>query len=82
MFFFFFMFRIIPESPRWLHVKGRHEETKSMISMIARLNGNSIPDYDLRPVSCDPHGGSTAGMMDLVTHPIIRHRTFIQLFAW
>ena len=79
---FFVLLRMIPESPRWLHVKGRHEETKYVINKIARINGNVIPDFDLPPVSGDTHGGSGAGMMDLFTHPVIRHRMVIQLLAW
>jgi len=32
--------KLIPESPSWLLVKGRHEEALAQLGMVARINGN------------------------------------------
>ncbi|KAK7497284.1 hypothetical protein BaRGS_00011578 [Batillaria attramentaria] len=33
----------IPESPRWLVSKGRHEEAQKVLEVVARVNGRSLP---------------------------------------
>jgi len=53
MFFFrvLFYFRfVVPESPRWLLVKGRIDEVRRIIEAAAKFNGRQLPaDYQLTP---------------------------------
>ncbi|KAK7485095.1 hypothetical protein BaRGS_00023635 [Batillaria attramentaria] len=41
--FLFIGYFFIPESPRWLVSKGRHEEAQKVLEVVARVNGRSLP---------------------------------------
>ncbi|KAK7497283.1 hypothetical protein BaRGS_00011577 [Batillaria attramentaria] len=41
--FLFIAYFFIPESPRWLVSKGRHEEAQKVLEVVARINGRSLP---------------------------------------
>jgi MFS transporter, putative metabolite:H+ symporter len=47
----FFIRRSIPESPRYLLVKGRTDEAREVLAYVATVNGTSIPDLPLEPVT-------------------------------
>ncbi|KAH8416957.1 hypothetical protein KR222_000208, partial [Zaprionus bogoriensis] len=48
--FLCFLWFVVPESPRWLLVKGRIEEVRRIIETAARFNGRQLPaDYQLTP---------------------------------
>lgn len=41
---------VVPESPRWLLVKGRIDEVRRIIEAAAKFNGRQLPaDYQLTP---------------------------------
>ena len=40
---FFFTWKLLPESPRWLVSKGRHEEATAVLRHIAETNGVTAP---------------------------------------
>eukprot|EP00743_Colponemidia_sp_Colp-15_P007285 GILK01007867.1.p1 GENE.GILK01007867.1~~GILK01007867.1.p1 ORF type:complete len:498 (+),score=68.22 GILK01007867.1:46-1494(+) len=55
--FFVLLFRSrIPESPRFLLVRGRGEEAQAVLQQVARENGKVLPDRELLCVS-DPNSG-------------------------
>ena len=39
-------FRLVPESPRFLFIKGRDEEAKDVLKTIAKVNGFPVCDED------------------------------------
>lgn len=43
----------LPESPRWLLVKGRIEEAEKIIYTAAEINGTKIPNFSLTTVGTD-----------------------------
>ncbi|KAH8311117.1 hypothetical protein KR044_004483, partial [Drosophila immigrans] len=56
--FLCFLWFVVPESPRWLLVKGRIEEVKRIIEAAARFNGRQLPpDYQLTPPTQESSSG-------------------------
>ncbi|XP_068157095.1 organic cation transporter protein isoform X1 [Drosophila tropicalis] len=48
--FLCFLWFVVPESPRWLLVKGRIDEVRRIIESAAKFNGRQLPpDYQLTP---------------------------------
>ncbi|XP_016950318.1 organic cation transporter protein isoform X1 [Drosophila biarmipes] len=48
--FLCFLWFVVPESPRWLLVKGRIDEVRRIIEAAAKFNGRQLPaDYQLTP---------------------------------
>ncbi|KAH8361820.1 hypothetical protein KR200_001275, partial [Drosophila serrata] len=48
--FLCFLWFVVPESPRWLLVKGRLDEVRRIIEAAAKFNGRQLPpDYQLSP---------------------------------
>ncbi|XP_030376159.1 organic cation transporter protein isoform X2 [Scaptodrosophila lebanonensis] len=48
--FLCFLWFVVPESPRWLLVKGRITEVRRIIEAAAKFNGRELPaDYQLTP---------------------------------
>ena len=75
------MFRLIPESPRWLLIQGRENEAKEVLAKIARGNGTNMTISKLKkPASPPSDGGLSTG--HLFRGDVIRKRTFILLVAW
>ena len=49
-FIIFFIRRYIPESPRYLMVKGKHQEAAEILQLVAKENGNDLSGYEISPV--------------------------------
>lgn len=85
MFFFFNICRfVVPESPRWLLVKGRVAETKAIIESAARMNKIDLPE-NMDKLLIPPRVGSDesqAGVIHLFKSKYLRLVTFCFLCIW
>nr|XP_032833194.1 solute carrier family 22 member 15 [Petromyzon marinus] len=72
---------MLPESPRWLHSRGRIVEAEKTLSLIARGNVGATSTASLPPpqVQLRPLRGS---LMDVGTHPVLRTRTLVMMYTW
>ena len=74
-----YLYRMIPESPRWLLIQGEQEHARSVLARIAKGNGTQLPECHLKvPVT----GDVTVSMRDLFRGKNIRHRTLVLIFLW
>ena len=71
--------RYIPESIRWLRVKGRLEEAKAVLAEVARVNGRPIPEEELMPSA---EQSSNASFIDIFRPFVLGINTLIQCFSW
>jgi MFS transporter, putative metabolite:H+ symporter len=46
----FLIRRSIPESPRYLLVKGKPEQARQVLELVASVNGTTLPNLPLRPI--------------------------------
>ena len=44
MYFWYSVDRILPESPRWLYSKDKHEKGEEVLKKMAKWNGTTLPD--------------------------------------
>lgn len=71
-----FIRREIPESPRFLMVKGRTEEARRVLDLVAKINGRTLPNLPLRPLQ-----QTTASSKDL-WKPGLRRTTIFLWVIW
>ncbi|XP_017849314.1 organic cation transporter protein isoform X2 [Drosophila busckii] len=78
--FLCFLWFVVPESPRWLLVKGRIEEVKRIIEAAAKFNGRQLPpDYQLTPPT---QGSSSQDITYLFRSSYLRRITICFLCIW
>lgn len=77
----------VPESPRWLAVKGQNAEAKKVLEMMASKNGKlgELPSH--WQLSTNGAGGlnsmkKSQGVRDLISHPYVLMLTSIQVYSW
>ncbi|XP_065064344.1 solute carrier family 22 member 3-like isoform X2 [Rhopilema esculentum] len=72
--------RYVPESVRWLRMKGRLDEAMQVLKEIARANKRDISNMEIIPVENNFNSKST--IADLFRSPVLALYTAIQIFAW
>ncbi|XP_026570306.1 solute carrier family 22 member 15-like isoform X2 [Pseudonaja textilis] len=81
--FFFLLSFMLPESPRWLYSQGRTAEAEHVLRYMALHNGKDRLVVKLKPCKgAIRKDNSTPGVLNLVTHPILRWRTVILMYIW
>ena len=78
------LFKYIPESPRWLLVKGRVEEAEEILQQAARENGKGSVQIILDRSShkAENQTPNQYGLTDLFIIPNLRMITLITMSAW
>lgn len=78
------MFRIIPESPRWLLAMDRRKEACEILEKAAEMNNIDVMRVRSRFLETRrfKKPESTPGFADLVRTPTLRQRTFILTSSW
>ena len=71
--------RLVPESPRWLLVRGRNEQAKRILGQAASLNSLPSPDKIITP---ETESGSGSSLMDLFRTPGLRRTSLIMFYLW
>lgn len=74
---------MIPESPRWLLLKGRVAEAEQLLIQIAKGNGKHLPDstFELKGPGKDQVTGPVS-VLDLFRGSTIRQRTLVLSSYW
>ncbi|XP_039201526.1 solute carrier family 22 member 15-like isoform X3 [Crotalus tigris] len=81
--FFFLLSFMLPESPRWLYSQGRTAEAEQVLQYMALRNGKDRLVVKLKPCKgAIKKDDSTPGVLNLITHPILRWRTVILMYIW
>ena len=71
-------FRFIPESSRYLLVKGRVKETEKILRKIAEVNKKEYPDVELVHFKEQ----TTGNIRDLFHSRQMTHKTLVSWFCW
>lgn len=76
-------FRTLPESPRWLYSRGKTKQAEEVLLDLAQRNGNGRPILKLRRTpGLDRPDGTSHGVLQLITHPVLRWRTVVLMYVW
>ncbi|CAH1800789.1 unnamed protein product, partial [Owenia fusiformis] len=78
---------LLPESPRWLIVKGRLQEAELVCKRIAKINNTKLsPTFSLEKVTMDDQEVNSSSKMptvlDLFRTPRLRKHSIITWLAW
>ena len=78
------LYGTLPESPRWLEARGRHEDAERVMALLEercrRASGEELP-----PPDTEPHMVVVAekgAWMEIFTNPLYRGRTIVVLICW
>lgn len=71
-----------PESPRWLLVKGRVAEVKTIIKSAAAFNGRELPDNMDKLLKPPPYEVNDQGCLKLFHSKYLRLVTICFLIIW
>ncbi|MBI9050658.1 MAG: MFS transporter [Anaerolineaceae bacterium] len=73
----FFFRRHVPESPRYLMVKGRTAEAKEVLDQVAAENGVTMPEFELAPIRTD-----ASNKVSQLWNPQLRRTTLLLWVIW
>ncbi|KAE9413850.1 hypothetical protein Angca_005321 [Angiostrongylus cantonensis] len=77
------IFRLVPESARWLVTKEQYEEADAILQKAARINGSCVPERWWEKLQRTQNNKYQAfSMIDLVRTPNMRKRTLVCFFLW
>lgn len=84
---FLFYWWFIPESARWLLMKGRAQEAKDLLQRASKENGVEIPREALDTLLSNNSEDSTpdskkASLFDLFRYPNLRRKSLLLFFNW
>eukprot|EP00112_Aurelia_sp_Birch-Aquarium-sp1_P004644 Seg1526.1 transcript_id=Seg1526.1/GoldUCD/mRNA.D3Y31 product="Solute carrier family 22 member 2" protein_id=Seg1526.1/GoldUCD/D3Y31 len=71
----------IPESVRWLRMKGRLDEAMDIFKEIARVNGKTLCNEEILPPESNGDK-SKSTITDVMKHSALTVGLFIQILAW
>ncbi|KAJ8247995.1 hypothetical protein GJAV_G00236980 [Gymnothorax javanicus] len=72
-----------PESPRWLYSQGQSQKAERVLQFLGQQNGLDRPQVNLKLISGSARPStSRPGLLDLITHPLLRWRTVVLMFVW
>ncbi|XP_004635290.1 solute carrier family 22 member 13-like isoform X2 [Octodon degus] len=77
----FFCFQVVPESARWLLIRGRVEEAKQLIQKAALVNKRELTPELLNQIAPEDKG-PLGNAFDLFRHPHLRKVTLILMCVW
>jgi putative MFS transporter len=74
----FFIRRYVPESPRYLMVKGRTDEAQAVLRQVAKENGVDLPAFTLAPLTTAPRKTRISDLW----RPELRRTTLLLWVVW
>lgn len=78
----FFLFSCIPESIRWLSLKGRLKDAEEILQRAAIWNKKVLPPLALKPIETLKGTTKSASYLDLFKKCKIIKVVFAQVFVW
>ncbi|XP_057313741.1 solute carrier family 22 member 15-like [Hydractinia symbiolongicarpus] len=72
----------VPESVRWLNLKGRTKEAEAILRKAAKYNKKILPYVSLKPAELDKKHGKKASYIDLLKRWKLAKSMLAQAFIW
>ena len=74
---------LVPESPRWLILKGHAEEALQVLQTLAVCNGTKVlPEVKLKKGVATKQSTTSSSVFDLFSFSTICSRTIVMMTCW